>query len=103
MNCKCRRPNCKHEWTTKGKEKPKSCPACKSYAWETSGPVRKTTISVKRLRLVCAKCKAKIPEGADIYYLNEGKVIDKRYRPGKKHGVYCEDCVAPEDQMPFSN
>jgi len=34
MECKCER--CGHVWTART-DKPKACPACKSYAWQKPG------------------------------------------------------------------
>ena len=33
---KCLRPECGNEWFPRSEQKPKVCPKCKSYKWDTT-------------------------------------------------------------------
>ena len=103
MKCKCLRPTCGHKWTTKGGKKPKSCPGCKSYAWDKKKKVQVEVVE-SAIEMKCAVCSKAFKAGETIYRAQEGKNIKGAFvlEDPEKQGLYCENCMVPEDVLPFA-
>ena len=103
MKCKCLR--CGHKWTTKGGKKPKSCPGCKSYTWDRKKKIQEAAPAVESaIEMKCAVCSKAFKAGETIYRAQEGKNIKGVFflEDQEKQGLYCENCMVPEDVLPFA-
>lgn len=105
MKCKCLKRTCGYKWDSKGEKKPKACPSCKSYTWDKKKRTPAVAPGVtSAIEMICSKCSKKLEEGVSVYRAQEGKNIGGSFvfDDLKLQGLYCGDCMVPEDVLPFA-
>ena len=106
MKCKCLR--CGHKWTSKGNlplGRPLCCPGCKSYSWNRKKKIQEVAPAIESaIEMKCVVCRKAFKARETIYRAQEGKNIKGAFilEDPEKQGLYCENCMVPEDVLPFA-